>query len=70
MAVNVEPGTGEGGIVEIARFVTVTVGLLTTLGGIRVDGSELVSGGYEGEESEGLGDEIVVGGKDEGSIIE
>lgn len=71
MAVNVEPGTGEGGIVEITRLVTVTVGSLVMLGGNRVGGEELVSGGAEGEEeSGGLGDEIVVGGKDEGSMVD
>ena len=71
MAVNVEPGTGEGGIVEIARLVTVTVGSLAMLGGSRVVGLELVSGGEEGEEeSGGLGDEMVVGGKDEGSMVD
>ena len=70
MAVNVEPGTGEGGVVEITRLVTVTVGSLAMLGGSRVGGEELVSGGEEGEEeSRGLGDEMVVGGKDEGSMV-
>jgi hypothetical protein len=70
VAVNVEPGTGEGGKVETTRLVTVTVGSLTMLGGGRVCGEELVSGGEEGEEeSGGLGDKIVVGGKDEGSVV-
>lgn len=71
MAVNVEPGTGEGGIVEITRFVTVAVGSLAMLGGSKVGGLELMSGGAEGEEElGGLGDEIVVGGKDEGSMVD
>jgi hypothetical protein len=38
VAVNVEPGTGEGGIVGIMRLVTVTVGSLTTLEGNGIGG--------------------------------
>ena len=70
MAVNVEPGVGEGGIVETTKLVTVSVGFSTTLEGDKAGESELVSGGREGEEeSGGLENGVVVGGKDEGSVI-
>lgn len=69
MGVNVEPGTGEGGIVEITKLVTVTAGSLVPLEGRRVGEPELVSGGEEGDkESGGLEDGTVVGGKDEGFV--
>jgi len=69
VGVNVEPGTGEGGIVEITKLVTVTAGSLVPLEGRRVGEPELVSGGEEGDkESGGLEDGTVVGGKDEGFV--
>ena len=66
MAVNVDPGTGEGGIVEITKLVTVTGGLLTTLGGERVGGGELASG--RDEISVMGNDVILVGKKDRMSV--
>ena len=71
VGVNVEPGTGEGGIVETTRVVTVNVGSPAWLEGDNTGESELVFGGFEGgEESGGVGDETVVGGRDElGSIV-
>jgi hypothetical protein len=68
VGVAVEPGTGEGGIVETTKLVTVNVGPLITLGGGRV--GELVSGGLEGEDEPGeLEGNTVVGGGDEGLMV-
>lgn len=70
VAVNVEPGVGEGGSVEITMVVTVDGGVLTSLEGKRVGESELVSGGWEGEEEPGgLEDETMVGRKDVRSVV-
>jgi hypothetical protein len=71
VVVNVEPGVGEGGTVEITRLVTVCVGSLAGLESVGVGESELVTGGWEvKEESGGLEDEMVGGGKDElGSTV-
>jgi len=71
VVVNVDPGVGEGGTVEIKRLVTVSVGSLAGLESVGVGESELVTGGWEiNEESGGLEDEMVGGGKDElGSTV-
>ena len=53
-----DPGEGEGGIVESTKLVTVTGGLLTSLEGKKVGEGELVSGN----------DETSVGGSDEASV--
>ena len=58
MTVNVDPGTLEGGIVEITRLVSVDTGVLMGLEGDGFWETELVSGGRE---NEGL----PVGGKGE-----
>ena len=67
MGVNVGPGVGEGGIVEIRGLVPVNVG---SLAGPEVVGvGELVSGGWEGEKESG-GLEMLGDGKDElGSTV-
>lgn len=84
MAVNVDPGAGEGGTVEITKLVTVTGGSLTPLGGervgegelapgrdeISVSGSDVVSGSGKDEISVGGNDEISVDGNDEISVGE
>lgn len=69
--VNVEPGTGEGGTVEITRVVTVNVGSSVRLKGNSVGESELVSRGWEGEgETRESEDGVMVGGKDDlGSMV-
>jgi hypothetical protein len=64
VAVNVDPGVEVGGTVETT--VTVTGGLLTTLGGERVGGGELASG--RGEIPVGGRDVTSVSGKEEMSV--
>jgi hypothetical protein len=60
--VNVDPGAGEGVRVEITNVVTVGSGLLTSLEGDRLGETELMSGGWEGEE-------MLVGGKTELGLL-
>ena len=66
VAVNIDPGEGEGGTVGITKLVTVAGGSLTRFEGERVGGRGLVSG--KDETPVGGNDGISVSGKDEISV--
>lgn len=68
MAVNVDPGEGEGEIIENSTVVTVTGGLLTSLEGGKVGGSDETSVSGNDEISVSGSDEISVNGNDEISV--